>query len=77
LRSILYRSPVRTIAVDGKVSRLVPGTAPDGLLMHVPRAADYPAPFRLSPDARTIAIDDEEHSRRRITVEFDAYPIAS
>lgn len=75
VRAFAYRSPVRTITVNGHAARLVPGTAADGLLMHVPGADDYPGAFRLSPDARTLTVDDEGHSGRTIRVTFYAMPI--
>jgi hypothetical protein len=57
LRTLLYRARGRTIVVDGRrVYRLVPGTAADGLLMAAAPGIDFPGPFALSPQARTIAV---------------------
>jgi hypothetical protein len=57
LRSLLFRARFRFVVVNGRaVWRLVPATAADGLLMTVPRAADFPgSAFALSPGARTIS----------------------
>ena len=72
----LYRSPVRRITIDGTVSRLVPGTARDGLLLSVPKDVDYPRPFELGLAARTLRIDEEHGSHAALTVSFSAVPIA-
>ncbi len=54
-RTFLYRAEFRYATVNGGAPhRLVPGTASDGLLLDAPAAVDYPAPFSLSPNARTI-----------------------
>jgi hypothetical protein len=55
LKTLLYRANSRHVVVNGTNSyRLVPGTAADGLLIDLPPNIDYPAPFVLSPGARTI-----------------------
>jgi hypothetical protein len=57
LRTLLYRAKFRYVRINGTTTyRLVPGTAADGLLMNTSPKVDYPGPFRLSPDARTIAL---------------------
>lgn len=57
LRALLYRARLRFVTVNGRQSfRLVPGTAGDGLLLDAAPGADFPAPFALSPGARTIAV---------------------
>jgi hypothetical protein len=57
LRTLLYTARFRHLTVNRtKVYRLVPGTAADGLIMDAGAKADYPAPFALSPAARTISI---------------------
>ncbi len=48
LASALWsHAAVRTIVVDGRPVRVVPGTAGDGLLMSVPPQDDYPAPYQV------------------------------
>jgi hypothetical protein len=57
LRTFLYRARFRYLTVNGRFSyRLVPGTAGDGLLMDADPKVDFPAPFAVSPGARTIAL---------------------
>lgn len=56
LRTLLYRARDRFLVVNrGIAYRLVPGTADDGLVMDAAPGIDYPAPFALAPQARTIA----------------------
>jgi hypothetical protein len=57
VRSFLYRAVLRYIVVNDRASyRLVPGTATDGLLVAAAPGTDFPAPFALSPAARTLAV---------------------
>ena len=57
VRSALYKAKFRYVRVNGNTYyRLVPGTAADGLLLDAATGVDYPAPFALSPGARTIAV---------------------
>jgi hypothetical protein len=56
LRELLLRPRERWIALDDDRYRLVAATAADGLLLHVPRGADYPAPFAMAPEPATIAV---------------------
>jgi hypothetical protein len=57
LRTFAYRASFRYVVVNGATTyRLVPGTATDGLLMGAAPGVDYPAPFTLAPDARTIEL---------------------
>jgi hypothetical protein len=54
-RTFLYRTEFRYATINGASKyRLVPGTAADGLLINVTPSRDYPAPFNLSPNVRTI-----------------------
>jgi hypothetical protein len=54
LASLITRVAERYVLIDGHRYRVPPDTAPDGLLLDVPASADYPAPFNLSMDPRTI-----------------------
>jgi hypothetical protein len=57
LRALLYRARARQAVLNGtQAYRLIPGTAGDGLITSIPRTVDFPGPFSLSPDVRTIAI---------------------
>ena len=50
LRATLYRALERHIAFDGgRINRLVPGTAADGIVLRVPPRADYPTAVRARP----------------------------
>lgn len=73
--SALYRGSIDTITIDLRSGRLVPGTAPDGLLMYAPPRADFPRPFEFSPDAHVVRIDSEASSSGRLTIRFFAIPI--
>ncbi|HWO47076.1 MAG TPA: hypothetical protein VNM41_03365, partial [Solirubrobacterales bacterium] len=56
LRSLLYRARERWATVNGEESwRVVPGTLGDGLILRSDPRVDFPAPFRLAPQARTIS----------------------
>jgi hypothetical protein len=56
LKTLVYRAPARHALINGtEVVRIVPGTAEDGLLFDVSPELDYPAPFALSPNVRSIA----------------------
>ena len=57
LRALLYRALDRQIVFDGgRVYRLVPQTAGNGLVLRVPKRADYPAPFSLDQATRTMIV---------------------
>jgi hypothetical protein len=56
IEALLFRAHLRRALINGTLTaRIVPGTAQDGLLFDVAPDSDYPAPFRLSPDVRTIS----------------------
>jgi hypothetical protein len=57
VRTALYRALRRDISFgDGRTNRLIPGTAADGLLLRVPKQADYPKPFGLDQAPNTITL---------------------
>ena len=57
LRTLLYRALPRAVAFDGgRVFRLVPGTAANGIVLRVPRGADHPEPFQLDQATNTITV---------------------
>jgi hypothetical protein len=57
LRAALYRALPRTVFLDGgRFFRLVPGTAADGLVLRVPKRADFPAPFSLDQGTNTLTV---------------------
>ena len=53
---------------------MVPGVLTDGLILDAPPRSDFPTPFRLSPNARTITLlkDDAVLSPDR-ELDFDFY----
>ena len=74
LRTLVYKLGERRIILNGTLNyRLVPGTAIGPLLMSVPRSADYSEPFRLSPDATSVAVDTGDD--RPVRIEFFRMPI--
>ena len=75
LRTFFYRAVPRYIAFDGgDTYRVVPGVLTDGLILDAPPRSDFPTPFRLSPNARTITLlkDDAVLSPDR-ELDFDFY----
>jgi hypothetical protein len=75
LRTFFYRAVPRYISFDGRATyRVVPGVLADGLILDAPPGSDFPAPFRLSPNARTITLlkDDAALSPDR-ELDFDFY----
>ncbi|MDX6668447.1 MAG: hypothetical protein QOK04_1827, partial [Solirubrobacteraceae bacterium] len=79
LRTLAYKATPRFAIVNGTLKhRLVPGTADDGLVLWVPRAADYTVPFAFSQAARTLSVwrgDGHQSGSGRITYEFETLPI--
>jgi hypothetical protein len=73
VRSALFRARFRFAVLNGgqRTYRLVPGTATDGLILSVPPRLDYPAPFALSPGARTLELTGAGGSLR-----IDFYAVA-
>jgi hypothetical protein len=57
LRNFVYRALPRGAVLDGgRFFRVVPGTAEDGLVMRVPKAADFPAPFNLDQGTDSLTL---------------------
>lgn len=74
LRTFLYRARFRYLTVNGRSTyRLVPGTAGDGLVTDADPKVDFPAPFAVSPGARTIAVSGAPGT---VTVELYRIPVA-
>lgn len=75
VRTLLYRARERTATLGGGTHgtwRLVPATAGDGLVLRAAPRVDYPAPFRLAPNSRTISLQVAGADPRLITVRFFA-----
>jgi hypothetical protein len=56
LRGFVFKPHARTLVVDGRPHRLVSANAGNGLIVSSDATRDWPGPFRLSPQARTIAV---------------------
>jgi hypothetical protein len=76
LRSVLWKAPISRVVVDGFGFRLVPGTAPDGLVVSVPSAVQGSAPFAFGPPIKTISINAPTGGGP-LTYEFVAIPLPS
>jgi hypothetical protein len=75
LRSALYRGLQRQITFDGGRSyRLVPGTAADGIVLRVPKRADYPGPFALDQATNTVTVN-KSGRRGDVRLRFFSMPI--
>ena len=76
LGTALYRLPPRRVTFDGdRRYRLTPETADADLLLRAPRGVDLPEPFRLAPNARTVAFSEDDgflSSPGELTVELYA-----
>jgi hypothetical protein len=59
IRALLYKPAQRYVYVDGGPSRLVAGTAGDGLVLRAPTGVDFTRPFNVSPQAHTISVTRE------------------
>ncbi|MGB2711327.1 MAG: hypothetical protein WBC33_07405 [Conexibacter sp.] len=59
LTALLLRPSRRWVALDDQRFRLVAATAADGLLLRVPRDADYPERYALAPNPAYIAVGRE------------------
>lgn len=81
LQTLLWRARKRAIGLKqgaGPVRdyALVSETAADGLLMHVPPAADFPGPFSLDAQASELAVGiSGESTARALTYSFYEQPI--
>jgi hypothetical protein len=78
IRTLLYRAGFRYVVFDGTSRyRIFPETQ-DDLIVSAPRRADFPAPFALAPNPRTIEFDRQSGlgvSGGKLTISFYALPI--
>jgi len=73
VRTLLYRARERTATLRARGTwKLVPATAADGLIVRASSAADYPRPFRLAPDSRTMSLRVNGAASRPLTIRFFA-----
>lgn len=77
IRTTLYRAKLRMLVLDGtRPYRLIPGTAEDGLVLRVPKSADFPAPFGLDQNARTMTVTRGTKTQDgEVSLSFVALPI--
>lgn len=81
LRTLLYRAAGRGVDLDQTAWNLVGATTPDGLLLRVPRWADYPGLFALNGAEHQVAFKREGgfltglDSSSEVTVSFSALPL--
>ncbi len=79
LRTLALSAASRFIELDGTSYRLTALTAPDGLLLDAPAGADFPAPFALAPNARTITVRSDggvATSSGPLRISFEAREVA-
>jgi hypothetical protein len=78
VRSALIKGPDWYVVLDGTRYRLIAATAPDGLLLEVPPAADGTGPFAFGPPIRQMTIRQGasgKDSRAPLTFEFLSVPL--
>jgi hypothetical protein len=76
LRSALLRARGRSVTLDGRRGyRVVPGTLEDGLVLSVPRAADFAGEFALDQGARTLTLREAGVADGTVRLRFYAAPI--
>jgi hypothetical protein len=79
LRALLFRAARRHAMFDRHTWNVIPGTASDGLLLRVPRWADYPGPFALSSKTASVGFEAESASLAfgsgKLTLKFSALPL--
>ncbi len=75
VRALLYRGAMLHISTNsGALHELVPATATDGLLLDLSPQLDYPAPFAVAPQARTLTLFDLPGSIRISVYEMPIAP---
>ncbi|HEU4737354.1 MAG TPA: hypothetical protein VFS48_10055, partial [Solirubrobacterales bacterium] len=81
LRAFLFRASGRIAVIEGNPWNMVGETAEDGLLVRVPRWADYPSLYRLGRDIDEIAFSRAPgfltgvDASTKLTLHFYALPL--
>lgn len=81
LGTLLYRAAPRHVVFDGtRAFRLVAANAADGLVVSAPAARDFPRPFAMAPNARTLTFEKDSGflsgDGGDLTIDFYAVPIS-
>jgi hypothetical protein len=75
LSELFGRPAERRISINGEPPhRVVPGTLGDGLILDVPKRLDYPSPFNLGQDVKTLTAD-VAGGDGTVTIDLEAVPI--
>jgi hypothetical protein len=75
LKTLFARAAERSLVINNAVTfRVVPDTLTDGLILAVPRSADYAAPFNFNLAASTIEAEIDQVPVA-VSVSFEAVPI--
>jgi hypothetical protein len=81
LRTFLFRAATRSTVLAGRRWNVIPGTAGDGLLLRVPRWADYPGKFALDSGTSTVSFERDDgfltgvDDSTELTLAFSALPL--
>lgn len=81
LRTFLFRGAGRSTVLAGYRWNVMPGTAADGLLLRIPRWADYPGMFALDSHTRTVSFERDGgfltgvDDSTQLTLSFSALPL--
>jgi hypothetical protein len=81
LRALLFRAVNRSAVLDGNAWNVIGATAKDGLLLRVPRWADYPGKFALNGADSTVSFErwggflTGVDSSTELTLSFSALPL--
>ena len=77
VRAMLYKGYERNAYLDnGGPNRLLPGTAEDGLVLHIPPQAEWPPGFERAPHPKTMAVARQGGGDDTLRYEFSLVPVA-
>ena len=76
VRTLMWRAPIWSVVLDGTGYRLVAATAPDGLVLSIPTAAQGSGRFAFGPPFRSIAVENSDFGGEgQVTYTFEAVPL--
>jgi hypothetical protein len=77
--TLLYKATFRYVVFNGnRAFHLVAANAGDGLVLRAPHGIDFPSPFAMSPQARTVGFDVQPavaSPSGRVRIDFYAMPV--